>query len=72
MVIWNQQLYRVPAATIRYQFIPRSLYADQMLALPVLAQFGQLFSGQSSDPWSTSIGQNNFDESKREVFQPAA
>lgn len=71
LVIWNQQNYRTPPATIRYQYIPRDLLQDQYAALPVLAQYGDLlFSGQ--DPWTVSIGENLFSPSKREVFQPAA
>jgi hypothetical protein len=65
MIIYNQKSMEKPPI-IRYQYIPQNLYDYQLQSMPVLGIYGDLF--QTNDSWMTSIGQNNFDQRKREVY----
>ncbi len=66
LVIWNRSNRNCPPNRVEYRYIPKSFLDEQMQSLPLLSLYGKMFTGES--PWSVSVGQNNFDEHKREVY----
>lgn len=67
LVIWNQNNKKCPPNRIEYRYIPRGFLDEQYSRLPLMSLFGELFT-EGGDQWSKSIGQYNFDEHKREVY----
>lgn len=66
LVIWNRSNRNCPPNRVEYRYIPKSFLDEQLQRLPLLSVYGSLFS--SGGVWEQSIGQNNFDEHKREVY----